>query len=264
MDRKINTIYGAVTAKSESNSRVDNRLSRFKRALTGARDVAPILPGVIPFGMVAGAGALSAGFTAVEAQGMSLILFAGASQVAAIDLIGRGVAWPAILFAIMIVNMRFAMYSAAIATVLPGLSKLQKTFGSYLLTDQGFAVTINRHRLEGDQAQPHLFSYYIGASLALWSTWQLGTFAGIVLGAMVPPSWDLDFTIPLMFLALLSPTLRNRSSWTAALTAGLIATVGRGLPHNMSLMMGALAGVAMGLIVEWRSGAGGVKQGEER
>lgn len=205
--------------------------------------------------MIAGAGALAAGFTPLQAQGMSLLVFAGASQVAAIDLISRGAAWPAILFAMMVVNLRFVMYSAAIAPLLPGLSKLQKIFGSYLLTDQGFAVTVNRHGRMGNRSGPPLFLYYIGASLALWSTWQLGTFAGIVLGALVPPSWDLDFTIPLMFLALLAPTLKNRSSRTAAVAAGLIATVGRGLPHNMALMVGALSGIAIGLIVEWRFGA---------
>ncbi len=225
--------------------------------MEGVKDVSPILPGVVPFGMIAGAAALSAGMTPLQAQGMSLIVFAGASQVAAIDLIGRGAAWPAILFAVMIINLRFVMYSAAIAPILTGLSKIQKLFGSYLLTDQGFAVTVNRHGQQGARPGPSLFLYYIGASLALWSTWQVGTFAGIVLGAMVPPSWDLDFTIPLMFLALLAPTLRNRSSRVAAVTAGLIAVFGRGLPHNLSLVVGALAGVAIGLLFEWRFGVNG-------
>ena len=78
-------------------------------------------------------------------------------------------------------------------------------------------VTAARARTAPDHH--HLRGYYLGASLALWSTWQLSTLAGIQLGTLVPAAWGLEFTIPLTFLALLVPVLRDRPSLVAAAVA---------------------------------------------
>lgn len=260
MDKKIDTIYGATAGPhpGEGKEREEEKgVTVWNEVGSGLRDIAPILPGVVPFGMIAGAGAISIGWTAVQAQAMSILVFAGASQVAAIDLLGRGAVGAAIVFAVLVINLRFVMYSAAIAPALPRLSRMRKLVASYLLTDQGFAVTVSRAGRPGRRGRRTgraPFSYYMGASIALWTTWQLGTFAGIVLGSVVPPSWGLDFTIPLMFLALLAPTLKNRAAWTAAIAAGAVAVAGRDLPNNLGLMAGALAGVVAGLLAD-RPGA---------
>lgn len=222
-------------------------------AWQGVRDVSPILSGIVPFAMVAGAGGVAAGLSPALTQGMSLMVFAGASQVAAIDLIARGAAWPAVLLAILVVNLRFVMYSAALAPLLTDVPWRARWLAGYVLTDQGFALTLDRHRRMGHRTR--LLAYYLGASLTLWSSWQIGTALGIVLGAWVPASWELDFAIPLMFLALLVPALRDRADRVAAATAGAVVLIALALPYNLGLIIAVVVGVAVGLLFADHSAA---------
>jgi predicted branched-subunit amino acid permease len=92
--------------------------------------------------------------------------------------------------------------------------------------------------------------YLLGAGLALWTTWQISTAIGIFLGAAVPPSWSLDFALPLTFIALLAPILKDRPTTAAALAAGVVAVIGAGWPYKLGLVVAALAGIAAGAWVE--------------
>ena len=228
-----------------------------KHALAdGLRDVAPILAGVVPFGMIAGAAAVAAGLTKPAAIGMSWILFAGASQLAAIDLLARGSAWFVVLLTVLVVNLRFVMYSAVLAPWFARLPLPAKGALAYLLTDQAFAVTVARQRSRpGDVRLPW---YYAGAALGLWSTWQASTVGGILLGAVVPAGWQLDFSIPLMFLALLVPLVVDRGSLAAAVAAGGVAVAAHGLPGNLGLILAAATGIAIGLASEPRTDSAAV------
>jgi len=206
--------------------------------LAGVRDVAPMLLGVAPFGLVAGVAAIEAGFPAEVAVGMSVLVFAGAAQLALIELIGGGGA-PAIAAATaLVVNLRYLMYSASIAPQFRRYSARWRTLLSYLMTDQAYALTVVR---EGP-----VRAYYLGAALAMWITWQVTTVAGVLVGASIPSSWDLSFAVPLTFLALLAPAVEGRPTLAAALAGGAVATLGVGLPFNAGLLAGALSGIAAG------------------
>jgi branched chain amino acid efflux pump len=218
--------------------------------LAGVTDVLPILPGVLPFGMIYGAAAVASGLRPLEAQGMSLAIFAGASQVAAIELLAHDAAWWTVLIAMLVINSRFVMYGASLAQTMPRLRGVKGVVASYLLTDQAYAVTLLRSR---EHPSSHgLVRYYFGASLSLWCTWQVGSAIGILLGALVPASWQLEFSIPLMFLALLVPVLEDRPAWVAAITAGGVMLLTRGLPHNLGLIVGVVMGIAAGMFTEPR------------
>ena len=75
---------------------------------------------------------------------------------------------------------------------------------------------------------------------------------GVLLGSLVPPSWQLEFSVPLVFLALLVPLLTDRASFVAAGVASIVALVGRGLPWNLGLIVAAAIGIAAGLLAEQR------------
>jgi predicted branched-subunit amino acid permease len=96
----------------------------------------------------------------------------------------------------------------------------------------------------------HKHWYFLGAGLALWTTWQLSSAAGIFLGAQVPASWGLDFTLALTFIGLVLPALHDRADTIAALAAGLTAVLALGLPLKLGLFLAAGVGIAAGLIVE--------------
>lgn len=222
----------------------------------GVRDIMPILLGVIPFGLVAGAVAIETGLTTLDAMGFSLVIFAGASQLAAIELIGRDASVAVTIFTIAVINLRMVMYSASLAPHLAGVPFRQRMFGSFFLTDQAYAVTIAH--APSTASASHTFSYYLGAALPLYVNWQIFTLAGALLGAAIPDSIPLEFAIPMVFLVLLVPALKDRPGIAAAITAGVLATVLGFLPANLGLFLSALAGVALGTVLSLRAQAKGV------
>jgi predicted branched-subunit amino acid permease len=218
---------------------------------SGLLAVAPILIGVIPFGLIAGIAAVEAGMSPVQAYSMSPIVFAGASQLAMVDLIARDAAPFVIVATALVINARMAMYSAALAPYFRGLKPVQKGLGAYLITDQAFAVSIVRYG-EVDEPTRVRFAYYLGAALGLWVTWQISSAAGVALGTGIPESWSLDFAIPLVFIALLFPAIKDRGTAVAAIAAALGAVAFIGLPLNLGLLAGAAAGLGAGLIGDRR------------
>lgn len=235
-------------------------LSQF---LAGVRAELPILVGVAPFGMIYGVLALGAGLPPGMAQAMSAVVFAGSSQMVLTQLVNLSVPAVILLLTVFVVNLRHALYSASLAPYVQHLPLRWKLILSYLLTDEAYAVAVTHYEMvfpayQGDptpvtpaQALAHWF--YLGAGLALWSTWQLSTAAGIFLGAAAPESWGLDFTLALTFIALVIPNLKDRPGVLAALTAGLVSLLAYGLPYRLGLIVAALMGVIAGMWAEAHS-----------
>ncbi|MGA9531269.1 MAG: AzlC family ABC transporter permease [Anaerolineales bacterium] len=213
----------------------------------GVRDQAPILLAVIPFGLIFGALAISEGLSPAAAQGFSLFVFAGSAQFIAVTLIGDGAPVAVTILTIAVVNLRHALYSAATAPYLARLRQRWRWPLSWLLTDEAFATSSIHFK---EHANPAGHWYLLGNGLALWASWQVSTAVGIALGSTIPSSWNLDFTLPLTFIALLIPVLRDRPSWAAALTAGLVAVALAPLPYKLGLLSGAAAGIVIGLVMD--------------
>ncbi|WP_435196678.1 AzlC family ABC transporter permease [Natronomonas sp. EA1] len=215
--------------------------------LAGVRTISPILVGVIPFGLVAGAAAVNAGLSVVEAVGMSVVIFAGASQLAAIDLIGRDAPVAVVVLTAIVINLRMAMYSASIAPHFQRLARVRKALAAYVLTDQAYAVSITEFRSDGERSK---LAFYLGTALTLWVVWQLCTIVGAVVGSAVPDGLSLEFVVPLTFLALLVPAIEDRETGFAALVGAGVAVVGSTLPFNLGLLLGALVGILAGSALE--------------
>lgn len=210
--------------------------------IAGARDVAPILLGIVPFGLVAGAAVIHAGFGLAEAVGMSLLVNAGASQIVATTLFGEGAPLLVVIGTALVVNARMFIYSTSIAPVLSDASWRLRPLLGHMLVDQNYATTMTRGRFRDDV---DVVSYYMGCWLALAGVWQLSSIAGALLGSFIPPSWQLDFAVPLVFLALLAPTLKDRLSISVALVTGIAAAV---LVPVMPMQTGLLVSMLIGMI----------------
>jgi len=219
--------------------------------LSGVKSELPLMIGVIPFGMIYGILAIAAGLPPSVSQAMSFIIFAGSSQFVSAQLFGLGV--PAMLnvFTVWVINLRHALYSASVASYLQKLPTRWKLILAYLLTDEAYAVTIIHYQQEGDNRSRHW--YFLGAGLTLWTTWQISTAMGIFLGATVPASWSLDFTLALIFIALVVPSLKDRASLGAALSAGVAAIILFSFPLKTGLLVASLIGIVVGMLVERRS-----------
>ncbi len=216
--------------------------------LAGVRAELPILLGVLPFGLIYGITALAAGIPPLAAQGMSAVVFAGSAQFVIAQLVGADAPALVILATTLVVNLRHVLYSASVAPFLRHLPLRWKGVLAYLLTDEAYVVTILHYQRHPDA--PHRGWFLLGAGLALWTTWQLSTALGVFLGAAIPAAWPLDFALPLTFIALVVPAIRDRASVAAAVAAGLTVLLADGLPYKLALIAAALVGMLVGLLVE--------------
>lgn len=221
-------------------------MSRRQAFWEGVKAVAPLLLGVAPFGIVAGAAVVEAGFGVSENLGFSMMIFAGASQLAAIDLLQRDAPVAIAVLTALVINARHVMYSAALAPYFAPKALRHRMGAAYLLTDQAFAVTVTR--LQAVPSYVPWLSFYFGAGLTLWTVWQVMTTVGVLVGDAVPESVPLEFAVPLTFLALLVPSIVDRPSLTAALTGAVVATAAAPLPWNLGMLMGSVAGIAAGVV----------------
>ncbi len=228
--------------------------------MDGTRAILPMLLGVIPFALVTGVTTVGVGIPPLTALSMAAIVFAGAAHLAAVQLFGDEAPLLVIVLTGFVVNLRFLMYSASIAPFLRRVSFRGRLLATYLLTDQAFLIShrwFSERVLRGGEEEEkdrakRGYSYYLGAGFGLWFTWVLGNAAGIFLGASIPDSWSLDFALPLVFLVLLIPTLKNRASVLTALSSGAASVIFVGLPLRLGLIAAVVSGLFVGAIFQRR------------
>jgi predicted branched-subunit amino acid permease len=222
----------------------EDRIARRSIFFAGVRACMPLAPGVMLFGMVCGAAAAGAGFSFGQSFALSWVVFAGSSQLVATQLFASGAPGWVIVATGWVVNLRFVMYSATLTPHLREFSGPQRWLAAYLLTDQAFAVTLGRI-LDG---RPGSSWFYLGIAAMLWLLWQISSLAGILLGALIPQSWSIDFVVALTFIGVLAPLLRDRNMMAAALAGGAAALL-LDLPMKLNLMAAALAGVVAAFLL---------------
>jgi 4-azaleucine resistance transporter AzlC len=231
-------------ATDTSRSSLANASAR-EEFLAGVRAELPLLVGVVPFGLIFGVLGLAAGLPAWAVVAMSSVVFGGSSQVVFAQLWGVHVPPAVITATVGVVNLRHVLYSASVAQYLNALPLRWKCLLAYLLTDEAYAAAIRR--LAEGPANPHRHWFLFGTGITLWSGWQLSTIAGVLVGAQIPPAWELDFSIALTFIALVAPVLHRKSEIFAAGVAALVAIAAQGMPHKLWIIAAALGGMAAGV-----------------
>ena len=224
--------------------------SRRREFSAGARDIAPLIVGAVPFGILYGVVCLTAGMPWWAAQAMSAFVFAGSAQFIAAGLVGQGTPFPFIVLTTFIVNLRHALYGASVAPYLRGLPATWRAFLAFGMTDESYATTIVHYRDEtrGDVAAKHW--YFLGANVAMYVCWQFDTALGYWIGAALgdPLALGLDFVLPVVFIAILVPQLKSRSTILSALVAGAVAVLAAGLPNKLGLLIAIAAGIFAGIL----------------
>lgn len=213
----------------------------------------PMMISAFPFGLIFGALATSHGLSPVATMSMSLFVFSGSAQFIAIILLGTGSAIGVIWLATLILNLRHLLYAATLVDHVRHLNQVWRFGLAAWLTDETFAVMERRYRLEGGGAHAHW--YYIASCLGMYLNWAFWTYIGVVVGTRFEDigAWGLEFAMVVTFIGIVMPALSSRPYWLAAITAGAIATLANALPYKLGLMLGALAGIAVGLALqEWQ------------
>ncbi|WP_181295259.1 AzlC family ABC transporter permease [Pseudomonas sp. Q2-TVG4-2] len=228
-------------------------MSRLQEFLHGCRDILPLIVGAIPFGIIFGTLSIGAGLSTWQTIGMSALVFAGSAQFIAITLITGGVGAAVVLLTTFVVNLRHALYSAALQPFVRHLSSRWRVPLAFWLTDEAFAVI--QHRYASDDASPYKHWFFFGAALTMYLSWQLATLAGIAFGQAVPniASWGLDFAMIATFIGIAVPMMRTRPQVASALVAAVVALLTWELPYKLGLIAAALAGIIVGVWLEQRA-----------
>jgi predicted branched-subunit amino acid permease len=219
--------------------------------LQGALSTLPLLPGIVVFAAAFGAAAVAKGLSLAQTLSVSAFVFAGASQMVALELWRE--AWtPSTLLAIVvvtgIVNARMILMGAALQPWLSAEPTSRAAFNLFFLTDASWLIGV-RYHAQGGRDVGVLF----GAGIALWVVWVVATLPGYWLGALVeePRRFGLDLVMPIFFAAMLVPLwngFRPARPWAVA---GIVALlVHAWVPGYAFIVAGALAGAAAGALSE--------------
>ena len=209
-----------------------------------------MLLGVVPFGIITGVAMVASGIPPLAAMVMSLVVFAGASMIAAAQLLAAGTPALLVIVAALVINLRFMMYSASLRPHFAEIPLRWRLLMAYLLADNVYALSLGR--VAEHPRGPGKLEFYLAAGTLVWLAWQAAVLAGVTIGAGVPASWRLEFAAPLAFIALSVPLLRDRAMVAAALAAGITVLLAHGLPLRLSVAAAALTGIAAGMVVERR------------
>ncbi len=214
----------------------------------GVSQALPIVLGYVPIGIAYGILAQKAGLSTVNTLLMSVIVFAGSSQLIAVGLFGAGVPPVSIILTTFVVNLRHMLMSAAVAPYLKGWRKVELASFAYELTDETFAVHSVRFAAYG----PHKAEAFT-INVIAQAAWVLGTWLGIVVGGLIkdPKSLALDYALPAMFIALLVMQIKDRVQVAVALLTGTLA-VGLLLAgvNQWNVMLATLVGATLGVGIE--------------
>lgn len=214
----------------------------------GVHSALPLTSGIVPFGLITGVTAIGMGLSPADAIGMTLLFYSGSAQMVVMQLMQSAALPVTMVVTALVINLRFLMYSASLAPHLGQLPRHRKWPMAYMLSDQSFALCTLKMGSGG--LGQYAYPYYAGTAITMFFGWNLSVLAGMYLGASIPEDWSLGFAIPLSFLALLIPGVRNAATLGAALTGGVLAVLAANLPYNLGLLTGALGGIIAGLAIE--------------
>ncbi len=218
--------------------------------LQGLRDGAPFMAVAGPFALLFGVLAAEAGLNLVEVMSFSLVVIAGAAQFTALQLLQDNAPTIVVILSALAVNLRVAMYSAALTPYLGDAPLWQRVFASYLLVDQSYALSHAKFESVPDLTTPQRMAYYFGTCTLVMIVWFACSFLGAALGTQLPPQIPLGFALPIAFLSLVAPMLRTLPHLIAAFVGVIVSLVCAGLPFSLGLFLGGLLGMMAGARAE--------------
>jgi predicted branched-subunit amino acid permease len=214
----------------------------------GARDMTGTALGIAAWGLLTGIAMAKSGLPIPLAVLMSLIVFAGSAQLAALPLLAGGAPLWVIWATALCVNLRFVIFSAGWRRYFAGLPRGQRLRIAYFAADLNYALFLKRF------PQPPPVSlgvpYFWGGAALNWPAWQLPSLIGLFVGDRIPTEWGLGFAGTLALLGLTYSLLHDRSTWIAAAVAGAAAVVAYALPLKLNILVAIAAAVVVGLLID--------------
>jgi predicted branched-subunit amino acid permease len=216
----------------------------------GFKEFALLWPGILSWGMVTGVAMVKTGLSPLESTLISLTVFAGSAQLAAVPLIMAGASGAVVVLTAIVMNLRFIIFSASLAPYFLGLPLKTRLLAGYVNGDMGYALLMNKAHTELNNADYTIESaraYHWGVSVSNMVAWHLSSLVGIALGHVFPSNWGLDFAAILALLALGVTFLKDRAGVLCILTAGAVALLTAHWPYRLGMVAALLTGIMAAL-----------------
>ncbi|THU02750.1 AzlC family ABC transporter permease [Lampropedia puyangensis] len=214
----------------------------------GAKDQAQVALGVGAWGLVTGVAMVKSGLSVPMAGLMSLLVYAGSSQLAVLPLLASHSPLWVIWLTGLCVNLRFVIFSSLWREPFGHLPRRKRIWLMYLTTDMLFVLFFKRYK--NIQPSPEHEYYVLGGALVTWCVWQGTSFAGIFLAQFIPLHWGLGFAGILALLGVTLSLLVDRYTYIAIAVAGVVAVLAYALPLKLNILVAISAAIVIGLIFE--------------
>jgi predicted branched-subunit amino acid permease len=214
----------------------------------GFRDGFPLMLGISAWAVVVGVTMVKSGLTPWQASGMTLLVYAGSAQLAALPLIAAHAPIWVIFLTGLVVNLRFVIFSALLAPHFAHLPWHKRLLLSFISGDGTIALYLQR--FPEANAEPGTLSYLKGLLYPNWVLWQACCVAGILLGSVIPTSWGLDFAGTVAILCMTVPLITNNAGLAGVVVAGAVAVLARPLPYKLGLLLAVVGGMVVAMIVQ--------------
>lgn len=214
----------------------------------GLKAGAPTLFGIAAWGLVVGVAMIKSGLTLNQALGMTLLVFAGSAQLAALPLIIADAPVWVVFATALVVNLRFVIFSALLAPHFAHLPWHQRLLLGYTAGD--ITVALFLQRFPSEEPAVGKVSYLKGLLYPNWLSWQVGSIAGIFLGSAVPPAWGLGFAGSLAILCILIPMVMTHATLAGVLVATATAVLAYDLPFKLGLLVAVVLGMVTSMLVQ--------------
>jgi predicted branched-subunit amino acid permease len=219
----------------------------------GMRATAAVAPGIAAWGLMTGVAMVRSGMSVAEAVAMTLFVYAGSAQLAAIPLIVAGAPVWVIWATAFCVNLRFVVFSLHLRQYLMHLPRWRRLANGFLTADMSYALFTRRfagapttHAQEREQE-----SYLAGNYFVTWTSWTGASLLGVLVGNAVPERWGLGFAGILCLVGILCSLANTRLRVVAAAVSGAVAVAAYALPLKLNIVVAI--GVAV-LLCFWLEG----------
>ncbi|MEY3953743.1 MAG: hypothetical protein RLZZ397_623 [Pseudomonadota bacterium] len=224
----------------------------------GFRDISTVGLGIAAWGLTTGVALVNGGLSTTEALAMTLLVFAGSAQLAALPLIMAGAPLWVIWVTAICVNLRFVVFSAHMRPYLSHLSRRRRLLYSYLLGDLSYVMFVKHypHPSHDAQVQQAQEAYWLASIGGNWVYWISASLLGIALAQIIPVQWGLGFAGTLALLGVAASLATSPLRMTAAAVSGLAAIAAFAVPLRLNILVAIASAVALALMAEavWARG----------
>jgi predicted branched-subunit amino acid permease len=243
MSEQVETLRPSAAALSPDE--LDRREFR-----QGQKDIAGALPGIFAWSLVTAMAMVKTGLTTSQALGMTLIVYAGSAQLAALPLIAAGAPVMVVFATALVVNVRFVIFAAGTGPHFAHLPWWRRMIFGYINGDLIMATFPRRFPHSTVNDRRGKVGYFTGCSYTNWWTWQIGAVLGILLAGQIPESWNIGYAGNLALLGMMIPLLTNMPGVAGVVVASALALIFHAWPYKLGMLSGVVAGVLVAVALE--------------